>query len=214
MDKDEDEKLSDQQKVNAIINGTKVQDVQLMAATSYIAGQYLRDVTMACAYFSREVARIHGSDQVAVETNRPKRRGIYSADSGGSGRGHFFGRGCGRGQVFGRSDGRGRGGSGQSRGGSGGMSDFNGIDISDSTYAFTDEEWTAIGPGCERAHVTQKSIMINGRGCGRDAGRGGRGRSIAAVEIVMEQENVDETTGRGGRGGRNGVRFGCGGYRT
>ena len=53
LDKDEDEKLSDQQKVNAIINGIRVQDVQLMAATSYIAGQYPRDVTMACAYFSR-----------------------------------------------------------------------------------------------------------------------------------------------------------------
>ena len=33
LDKDEDEKLSDQQKVNAIINGIKVQDVHLMAAT-------------------------------------------------------------------------------------------------------------------------------------------------------------------------------------
>ena len=47
LDKDEDEKLSYQQKVNAIINGMKVQDVQLMSATSYIAGQYPRDVTMA-----------------------------------------------------------------------------------------------------------------------------------------------------------------------
>ena len=33
LDKDEDEKLSDQQKVNAIINGIRVQNVQLMAAT-------------------------------------------------------------------------------------------------------------------------------------------------------------------------------------
>ena len=47
--KDENDKLSDQQKVNAIINGIRVQDVQLMAATSYIAGQYPRDVRMACA---------------------------------------------------------------------------------------------------------------------------------------------------------------------
>ena len=53
LDKDEDEKRPKQQKVNAIINGIRVQDVQLMAATSYIAGQYPRDVTMACAYFSR-----------------------------------------------------------------------------------------------------------------------------------------------------------------
>ena len=53
LEKDEDEKRPKQQKVNAIINGIRVQDVQLMAATSYIAGQYPRDVTMACAYFSR-----------------------------------------------------------------------------------------------------------------------------------------------------------------
>ena len=49
LDKDEDEKLSDQQKVNTIINGIRVQDVQLMASTSYIAGQYLPDVTISCA---------------------------------------------------------------------------------------------------------------------------------------------------------------------
>ena len=53
LDKDEDEKLSDQQKFNAIINGIKVQDVQLMEATLYISGKYPCDVTIACAYFSR-----------------------------------------------------------------------------------------------------------------------------------------------------------------
>ena len=39
LDKDEDEKLSNQQKVNAIINGIRIEDVQIMTATSYIAGQ-------------------------------------------------------------------------------------------------------------------------------------------------------------------------------
>ena len=64
FDEDEYEKLSDQQTFIAIINGIRVQDVQLMAATSYIAGKYPRDLTMAYAYFSREVSWIHGSDQV------------------------------------------------------------------------------------------------------------------------------------------------------
>ena len=73
LDKDEYEKLSYQQNFNAIINGIIVQDVQLMEATSYIAGKYPRDVTMACAYFSREVARIHGSAQVAGQMSRRKR---------------------------------------------------------------------------------------------------------------------------------------------
>ena len=85
LDKDEGEKLSDQQKFNVIINGIRVQNVQLMSATSYIAGKYPRDVTMACAYFSRELARIHGSSQVAGQTSRRKRRQIYLADSSGRG---------------------------------------------------------------------------------------------------------------------------------
>ena len=96
MDKDEDEKLSNQQKVNVIIIGIKVQDVQLMAATSYIAGKYPRDVTMAFTYFSREVAWIHGSAQIAGQTNCRKRCRIYSADSSGCSHGRFGNRGRGR----------------------------------------------------------------------------------------------------------------------
>ena len=57
-------------------------------------------------------------------------------------------------------------------------------------------------------------MMINGRGCGCDTGKGSRDRRIPAVETGTEQEYVDEAAGRGGRGGRNGVLFGCGGYRT
>ena len=185
-----------------------------MAATSYIAGQYPRDVKMACAYFSREVARIHGSSQFSGQTNRCKCQGIYSVDSGCCGRGRFGGHRRGCGQVFGRSVVRGHVGRGRGSGGSGGISDFNGIDISNPTCTFTDKEWTALDPGGGRAHVTQKHIIINGRGRGCDAGKGGRGHGIAAVETVTEQEHVDETTGRGGHGGRKGVLFGRGGYRT
>ena len=35
-------------------------------------------------------------------------------------------------------------------------------------------------------------MMINVRGHGRDAGKGGQGRDIAAVETGTEQEYVDE----------------------
>ena len=184
-----------------------------MAATSYIAGKYPRDATMACTYFSTEVARIHVPDQVAGQTNRRKRCGIYSADSSGRSRGHFDNRRRGRGQVFGRISRRGRGGSGQSSRDSGGMSDFNDIDISDPTRTFNEEEWTAIDTGNGRAHITQQRMMINRRGRGCDAGKGGRGRDIDAVETGAEQEHVDEAANKG-LSGRNGVRFGRGGYRT
>ena len=49
--------------------------------------------------------------------------------------------------------------------------------------------------------------MINGRGRGRDAGKGGQGRSIAAVETGVEKEYVDEAAGRGFLSGRNELRF-------
>ena len=75
------------------------------------------------------------------------------------------------------------------------MSDFNGIDISDRTHAFTEEEWTAPGPGGGRAHVTQQRMMVNVRGRGFDAGKGGRGCGIDAVETGTEQEYVDEAAG-------------------
>ena len=91
------------------------------------------------------------------------------------------------------------------------MSGFNSIDISNPTRAFTDKEWTALGPVGGRAHVNQKRMMINGRGHGSDAGKGGRGRSIAAVETGTEQEYVEKAAGCGGRSGRNGVPFFRGG---
>ena len=94
------------------------------------------------------------------------------------------------------------------------MSDFNSIDISEPTCAFTNKEWTALGTGGGQTHITEQRMMINGRGRGRDAGKSGRGRGIAAVETGAEQKHVNDSTGREGRGGRNGVSFGRGGYRA
>ena len=56
--------------------------------------------------------------------------------------------------------------------------------------------------------------MINVRGCGRNAVKGGRVHGIAAVETATEQEHMDEAAICGGSSGRNGVRFGRGGYQT
>ena len=56
--------------------------------------------------------------------------------------------------------------------------------------------------------------MINGHGRGREAEKCDRGRGIAAVETGTEQDYVDEAANRRCCGGRNGVRFGRGGYRT
>ena len=72
LDKDECEKLSGEQKFNAIINCIIFQYVHIMAATLYVSGKYLHDVNMVRAYVSREVAQIHSSAQVDVQTSRRK----------------------------------------------------------------------------------------------------------------------------------------------
>ena len=117
-------------------------------------------------------------------------------DSSGRGRGRFGNRRRGRRRGFGRSNGRGCVGSGRSSRDSGGMSDFNGIDISEPTRAFTDKEWTALGPGGGQAHIAQKCMMMNESGRGRDTVKGGRGCGIVAFETGAEQEHVDEAAGR------------------
>ena len=127
-----------------------------MSATLYIARQYPRDVTMVCAYFSREVVQIHSSAQYAGQKSRRKRRQIYSAESSGSGLGHFGNCGYGSRRGYGRSYRRGRRGSVRNNIDDRGISDFNGINIFNPTRAFINKEWTALGSGVGQAHFTQQ----------------------------------------------------------
>ena len=53
LDKDIDEKLSDIQKVNALLKGIKTQDMELSASKAVISQQNLRDLDAACVYFSK-----------------------------------------------------------------------------------------------------------------------------------------------------------------
>ena len=87
LEKDIDEKLSDIKKVNALLKGIKTQDMELSASKAIFSQQYPRDLAAACAYFSKEVARLHGGAQLENQRNHHKRR-ISSFDSdGGRGRG-------------------------------------------------------------------------------------------------------------------------------
>ena len=54
LDKDIDEKLSDIQKVDSLLKGIKTQDMELSASKAVIGQQYPRDLSAACAYFSKK----------------------------------------------------------------------------------------------------------------------------------------------------------------
>ena len=138
LHKDPDEHYSDRQKVEKLLKTIKCQDGELLAAKVIIDQNYLRDYVGACGYFSKQVARIHGHAQLEYKQQRSKKRGIYAIDSrsqrGGRGHGHPRNHG-----------GRGRGGAGRSRGGRGNTHTMNGIDVSDPTRNFMNQEWEALG---------------------------------------------------------------------
>ena len=73
LDKDTDENLSNIQKVNALLKGIKNQDMELSASKALISQQYPCDLAAACAYFLKEMARLHGGDQLESQRNHHKR---------------------------------------------------------------------------------------------------------------------------------------------
>ena len=216
-----DKKLSDIQKVNALLKGIKNQDMELSASKAVISQQYPRDLAATCAYFSKEVARLHGGAQLENQRNHRKLR---ISDFGRDG-----GRGQGRGRYSGRARGRGRGGGFLQGGGrlgyQGKQTEINGINVANPTRSFTDDEWTQLRPNGGRDYVTQQRLHINGRGCGangRGGGRGGNDRNISVADVYQNTikstgtekiHGQNQDTGRGrDRGGRNGGRFGRGAY--
>ena len=110
LDKDIDEKLSDIQKVNGLLKGIKTQDMELLASKAVISQRYPRDLAAACAYFSKEVARLHGGAQLENQCNHRKRHiSDFGRDGGrGQGQGRYSVRAQGRGLGGGRHQGGGR----------------------------------------------------------------------------------------------------------
>ena len=228
LEKDPDQRLSPRQKVETLLRGIATQDTELQGAKSVIDQSYPRDFSQACAYFSQQVARVHGPAQLKYRQQRGKRRYISAFQRGG---GREGGRGRGRGRFSGFSGrfGRGRSGrfgrGGHGRGG-GGQSDrivMNGIDFSNPFRSFTDDEWERLGPNGGRAYVTQRRLAQQGRGqpgqgtdhSGRGAGGRGGQRNAAALQIPGQPEveqlqaDVSHSSERGAQNGRG---FGRGAY--
>ena len=82
LDKDTHEKLSNIQKVNALLKGIKTHGMELSASKTVISQKHPRDLAAACASFSKEVARLHGGAQLKNQRNHCKRRiSVFGRDS-------------------------------------------------------------------------------------------------------------------------------------
>ncbi len=64
LHKDEDQRLSNRQKVERLLKGIKSSEAALAGVTAVIEQSYPSDFAGACAYFSSQVSRIHGPAQL------------------------------------------------------------------------------------------------------------------------------------------------------
>jgi hypothetical protein len=93
LDKDPDERVSARQKVERLLKGINTSDTELQACKAVISQNYRADFSGACAYFSQEVARLHGGAQLENRKHQKRRVSEVSSGRGRSGRGRFVGRG-------------------------------------------------------------------------------------------------------------------------
>jgi uncharacterized membrane protein YgcG len=139
LDKDPDERYSECQKVQKLLQCIQMPDMEVVAQKLVIVSQYANDFSGACNYFLAQVSRLHGRAQLENSKYTKKRKvsaiyGCGSQDSGRSG-----GRGCFGGH--GRFGGRGGHSGGRGGGGNDRSNFINGVHVSDLTQNFTNEEW-------------------------------------------------------------------------
>ena len=217
LEKDEDERLSNRQKVERLIKGINTGDAELQASKAVIMQNYPRDFVGACAYFSQQVSRLHGGAQ--LEDRKYRKRRISEVNTSGG-----RGRGRGRGRGHGQGHGGGRGGQGGHHEKSGGKTVINGIDVSDLTRSFTAQEWEALRQNGGRAYVMQARERMNSQG-GRGHGTGGHNqRNVSATNTERkgnaEDGSAPDTTSssnsksQGDKGGQHGRGFGRSAYKS
>ena len=191
--------VSERNKVAKMLKGITTQNASLIAAMQNIRSNpnTKSNFTAASNELSEQVALIFPG-----EARRPSSRGRRVSNverSRGRGRGH--GRGdSGRGRGYGR----GRGGRGRGRGGRGSnrpvMAD--GIDITDVTRSFTDQEWNALTSE-NRRHVHEERERKRSR---TDT------REVAATNSTTEDVTTEETPANNNGGAGRAAGFGRGAY--
>jgi len=225
LNKDDDEQLSEKQMVDALREGIKSNDGNIIAAKVTMFQQYRYDFDKAQSFMSGLISTIHSAAVHEHSHRGYKRRNVSAMESGGRGRGRA--RMGGRGDRGGRACGRGRGGgSDLVCAGARNTGMANGVDISDWTRSFSPQEWDQMGPVGRRIVSQERERINGGRFSGRARGRGGqgRGRSVSAVNyssqvstvpastITHENSNNENNSGNGERGAQNGAGFGRGAY--
>ena len=98
LEKDPDKAYSQCHQVEALQKGIQTDDAELVSAKVIISSQYPHDFVGTCAFFSAEVACLHGPAQ--IEAKRDCKHCISAMDtnsSGGCGHGHGCFGGCGGG---------------------------------------------------------------------------------------------------------------------
>jgi hypothetical protein len=64
LDKDPDDRNSEHQKVEKLLQCIQMPDMEVVAQKSVIASQYANDFSGACNYFSAQVSCLHGGAQL------------------------------------------------------------------------------------------------------------------------------------------------------
>jgi hypothetical protein len=93
LDKDPDERYSECQKVEKLLQCIQMPGMEVVAQKSVIASQYADDFSGTCNYFSAQVSRLHGGAQLenSKYTKRHKVSAMYGC--GGQDGGHSGGHG-------------------------------------------------------------------------------------------------------------------------
>jgi hypothetical protein len=88
LDKDPDERYSERQKVEKLLQCIQTPDMEVVAQKSVIASQYANDFSGACNYFSAQVSRLHGGAQLENSKYTKKRNvsAMYGRGSRDGGR--------------------------------------------------------------------------------------------------------------------------------
>ena len=186
--------------VEDLLKRIQSQHPQVLAAITLCRASFRNDYTGACREMSTQISEIFPGRS---EQGRKRSIGNVASDHSRGGRGR--GRGSGRG---GRGGGRGRG-----------SCILSGIDVSDPTREFTQEEWQTLRENNHVRTVIDMRNRTNFGGRGRGRGRGGRGRGgrgqrdrhIRAVHFE-DSEEKDKEPESSAKGGQNGTGFGSGRY--
>jgi hypothetical protein len=91
LDKDPDERLSNQQQVEHLLRGICMDDAELKGTKAVVSSQHANDFDAACSYFPWRVSQLHGPAQLEVAGCSTKKHGIYAVDTGGCSCGRYGG---------------------------------------------------------------------------------------------------------------------------